>query len=167
LSVRCDITLFLYTKSIFSFCRRGHPPHEDLIHRGLTAKDIGCFGLTEIGHGSNTKDLETEATYDHATRSFILNTPTDTGFKFWIGGAAEIANMALIWAQMIVNGKRYGVHPFAIPIRDRKTMLVLDGVLIADCGAKFGMHGIDNGKIGFRNYRVSYDCLLDRIARVD
>jgi len=75
--------------------------------------------------------------------------------------------MAVIWAQLIIKGKKYGVHPFAVPIRDRKTMQVLDGVLIADCGAKFGMHGIDNGKIGFRNYRVPYTCMLDRIAGVD
>jgi hypothetical protein len=57
LSVRCDITIFLYTKTIISFARRGYQPHEDFIRNGLTAKDIGCFGLTEIGHGSDTKNL--------------------------------------------------------------------------------------------------------------
>ena len=66
----------------------------------------------------------------------MFNTPKETGFKFWIGGAAEIANMAVIWAQLVVKGKRHGVHPCAIPIRDKKTMRVLEGVLIGDCCAK-------------------------------
>jgi len=75
--------------------------------------------------------------------------------------------MAIIWAQLTIKGKKYGVHPFAIPIRDKSTMKVLDGVLIRDCGAKFGLHGIDNGAIGFVNYWVDYDCLLDRVAGID
>ena len=85
-----------------------------------------------------------------------MNTPTDTGFKFWIGGAAETANKALLWAQLVIKGKKYGVHPFVVPLRDRKTMKVYDGVIIGDCGSKFGMHGIDNGFIGFVNYRIPF-----------
>ena len=46
LSVRCDITLMLYTKGIISFARRGFQPHEDFIRDGLTSKDFGCFALT-------------------------------------------------------------------------------------------------------------------------
>jgi len=33
-------------------------------------------------------------------------------------------------------------------------MKVLDGVLIGDCGGKIGLHLIDNGFIGFKNYRI-------------
>jgi alkylation response protein AidB-like acyl-CoA dehydrogenase len=57
LSVRTDITLFLYTKTILNFHRPESKVHQQFIHDGLTAKDIGCFGLTEIGHGSDTKNL--------------------------------------------------------------------------------------------------------------
>ena len=51
-SVRTDITLFLYTKTIINFHRPESKLHKQYVHDGLTAKDIGCFGLTEIGHGS-------------------------------------------------------------------------------------------------------------------
>jgi acyl-CoA oxidase len=75
--------------------------------------------------------------------------------------------MAVIWAQLIIKGKKCGVHPFAVPIRDKKTMKTFSGVLIGDCGSKFGLHGIDNGYIGFINYEIPLDCLLDRVSGVD
>jgi acyl-CoA oxidase len=96
-----------------------------------------------------------------------MHTPNETGYKFWIGGAAETANMALIWAQLIIKGKKYGVHPFVVPIRDRSTLKPFQGVIIGDCGSKFGLHGIDNGYIGFVNYQISSDSLLDRVSGVD
>ncbi len=123
--------------------------------------------MTEIGHGSDTKNLETEAIYHHETRSFILNTPTETGYKFWIGGAAEIANMAVIWAQLIIKGKKYGIHPFVVPLRDRSTLKVFEGVIIGDCGSKIGLHLIDNGYIGFNNYKIPAENILDRVSGVD
>lgn len=30
-----------------------------------------------------------QATYDEETGEFVINTPTDTASKFWIGGAAQ------------------------------------------------------------------------------
>jgi len=42
--------------------------------------------------------------------------------KFWIGAAAQLANMSIIWAQLIVNGKKYGPHPFVVPIRSQTTL---------------------------------------------
>ena len=49
----------------------------------------GCFGMTELGHGSNVMGIQTQATYDKASDSFIINTPDDTASKFWIGGSAQ------------------------------------------------------------------------------
>ena len=39
--------------------------------------------------------------------------------KFWIGAAAQIANISVIWAQLVVDGKKYGPHPFVVPIRNK------------------------------------------------
>jgi acyl-CoA oxidase len=75
--------------------------------------------------------------------------------------------MSLIWAQLIINGKRYGIHPFVVPIRDKKTLKVYDGVKIGDCGGKIGLHLIDNGYIGFNNYKIPVDNILDRVSGVD
>ena len=60
--------------------------------------------------------------------------------KFWIGAAASTANMAVVWAQLYIDGVCYGVHVFAVPLRDSKTHNVLPGVLIGDCGPKNGVN---------------------------
>lgn len=54
-----------------------------------------------------------------------------------------------------------------MPLRDRRTMKVYEGVIIGDCGSKIGLHLIDNGYIGFRNYRIPLENALDRISGVD
>lgn len=46
-------------------------------------------------------------------------------------------------------------------------MKVYEGVIIGDCGSKIGLHLIDNGYIGFRNYRIPLENALDRISGVD
>lgn len=67
--------------------------------------------------------------------------------KYWIGGAAETANMCVLWAQLIVDGISYGPHPFVFRLRCSKTHRVLPGITIGDCGPKNGGNGIDNGFI--------------------
>jgi len=39
--------------------------------------------------------------------------------KFWIGTSSEMANIAVIWAQLVVNKKSHGPHPFIVPLRNR------------------------------------------------
>ncbi len=48
--------------------------------------------------------LETTATYDKATDEFVINSPTITSIKWWIGGAAHTATHAAVYAQLILNG---------------------------------------------------------------
>jgi len=42
----------------------------------------------------------------------------------------------------------------------------MPGVTLGDCGPKIGFQGIDNGFIGFRNYRINKESLLDRFSQV-
>jgi len=125
----------------------------------------GCFAMTETGHGSNVKGIETTATYDHATRSFIINTPFEQAKKEYIGNAAVHGQMGTVFAKLIVEGKDYGVSAIVVPMRD-KNGKSLPGVTIEDCGRKMGLNGVDNGKIHFNNVRVPYDNLLDRFCSV-
>lgn len=75
-SVKNDISIFLYGKTIYNFGRKDSELHQDFFKRALNLKDIGCFGLTEFGHGSNVKNIETEAVYDKEKKEFVLNMPT-------------------------------------------------------------------------------------------
>lgn len=68
--------------------------------------------MTELGHGSNLESCETTATYIHETREFVINSPTYTAAKIWIGALAKTANMGIIWAKLIVNGEDCGILPF-------------------------------------------------------
>ncbi len=91
--------------------------------------------------------METTATYDLASEEFIIHTPTLTATKWWIGGAAQTCTHSAVYAQLIVNGKRCGVKTFVVQLRNPKTFKLMSGVVIGDCGAKMGRHGIDNGWI--------------------
>lgn len=43
---------------------------------------IGCFAMTEMGHGSFLQGLETTATFDRDTQEFVIHTPTLTATKW-------------------------------------------------------------------------------------
>jgi acyl-CoA oxidase len=156
--------LNLYAKTIINL---GTSKHRKYIEDAFNFNDIGCFGLTELGHGSNTRDLLTTADYNHITREFILNTNQDIGMKFWIGAAAHLANMAVIWAQLCIDGKSYGIHAFLVPIRNKSDHSLLPGIIIGDCGLKTGWNIVDNGFIVLKNVKAPYDALLDRLSGID
>ncbi|KAJ3098361.1 fatty-acyl coenzyme A oxidase [Phlyctochytrium bullatum] len=127
---------------------------------------VGCFGMTELGHGSNVAGIETTATFDEASDEFVIHTPTLTATKWWIGGAAQTATHCAVFAQMIVKGKRYGVKTFIVQLRDPKDFSLKPGIVIGDIGAKMGRHGVDNGWIQFTHVRVPRSHLLQKHTKV-
>ncbi|KAI9303104.1 acyl-CoA dehydrogenase/oxidase C-terminal [Cunninghamella echinulata] len=127
---------------------------------------VGCFAMTELGHGSNVPGLETTATFDEASDQFIIHTPTLTATKWWIGGAAHSATHSSVFAQLIVKGKRYGTKCFVVPLRDPKTYDLLPGINIGDIGKKMGRDGIDNGWIQFTNVRIPRGYMLQKHTKV-
>ncbi len=133
---------------------------EDLVHGRL----MGCFAMTETGHGSNVQALGTTATYDVGAGEFVLNTPDRQAMKDYIGNAAEHGEVAVVFAQLDVGGEARGVHAFVVPIRRKGK--VLPGVTVEDDGLKMGLNGVDNGRLGFDHVRVPREALLDRFAEV-
>ena len=126
----------------------------------------GCFGMTELGHGSNLNGLETTATFDENTDEFIIHTPNLNATKWWIGGAAHSATHCAVFAKLIVKGKNYGPKTFITPLRDPRTFELLPGVTIGDIGKKMGRDGIDNGYIQFTNVRIPRAYMLMRHTQV-
>lgn len=134
----------------------------------LSLRDFyGCFAMTELGHGSNVAGVETTATMDLNTDEFVVNTPTLSATKWWIGGAAHSATHTSCYARLIVRGKDYGVHVFVVPLRDTETFELLPGVAVGDIGKKMGRDGIDNGWIQFTNVRIPRTNMLMKYSQVD
>jgi acyl-CoA oxidase len=144
----------------------GTKPHHDRYLADIARLELpGCFAMTESGHGSNVQALGTTATYDPATREFVVDTPDDDARKDYIGNAANHGRMAAVFAQLHVGGENRGVHCLLVPIRDDAGN-PLDNIRIEDCGAKLGLDGVDNGRLWFDHVRVPREALLDRYAHV-
>lgn len=126
----------------------------------------GGFAMTEGGHGSNVRELETTATYDIDKQVFIIHTPNELARKEYIGNAAVHGQAATVFAQLITQGETHGVHAFVVPLRDTENN-VLPGVRIEDNGLKLGLNGVDNGRIWFNQVEVPLDNLLDKFGSVD
>ena len=78
------------------------------------AKILGTYAQTELGHGSDVAHLETTATYDISTDEFVMHTPTETATKWWPGDMGLFCTHAAIYANLIIDGKKYGVMPFMV-----------------------------------------------------
>ncbi|XP_017433217.2 acyl-coenzyme A oxidase 3, peroxisomal-like isoform X2 [Vigna angularis] len=124
----------------------------------------GCFALSELGHGSNVRGIETITTYDSNTGEFVVNTPCESGQKYWIGGA-DHATHTIVFSQLYINGSNQGVHAFIAQIRDSDGN-ICPNIRIADCGHKIGVNGVDNGRIWFDNVRIPRENLLNSVGDV-
>lgn len=125
----------------------------------------GCFAMSELGHGSNVRGIETVTTYDPSTEEFVIDTPCESAQKYWIGGAAQHATHTIVFSQLLINGKNEGVHAFVCQIRDQCGRKY-PGIRIADCGHKIGLNGVDNGRIWFDKVRIPRENLLNAVADV-
>ncbi len=143
--------------------------HETYVPKIISLELRGCFAMTETGHGSDVQSLETTATYDPETEEFVIDSPTPSSRKDYIGGAAETATMASVFAQLITteDGEpvNHGVHCLLVPIRDAEGN-DLPGVTTSDCDYKGGLPGVDNGRIMFDHVRVPRENLLNKFGDV-
>jgi acyl-CoA oxidase len=65
----------------------------------------GAYAQTELGHGSDVQNLETTAYYDKTTEEFIINSPTVTATKWWIGDLGIVATHVILHAILYLDKK--------------------------------------------------------------
>ena len=156
---------------LFISCIRGNGTYDQLKYWALDKFTAhirgiyGCFGMTELAHGSNVMGIETTATFDKANDEFVINTPHIGATKWWIGGAAHSATHCTVYARLIVDDEDYGVKTFVVPLRDSNHDL-MPGVTVGDIGAKMGRDGIDNGWIQFSSVRIPRFFMLQKFCKV-
>jgi acyl-CoA oxidase len=166
----CERSPYLshYTFFLPSFLLQANKQQRDEWQQKIENMEIvGSYAQTELAHGSNVRGLETTATYDHITKSFVIHSPTVSSTKWWIGTLGFSSNHTLLIAQLIVNGKNYGPHPFLVPLRDLQTHEPLSGVDVGDIGPKMGFQGMDNGYLRFDNYRLPKKYMLARFSTIN
>ncbi|AKJ01384.1 acyl-coenzyme A oxidase [Archangium gephyra] len=163
LVVKAGVHFGLFGGSIYFLGTERH--HREYLPRVASVELPGCFAMSELGHGSNVRDVETLARYDAERGEFVVHTPSESARKEWIGNAAQHARVATVFAQLEVKGERHGVHALLVPLRDEEGRL-LPGVRVEDCGLKMGLNGVDNGRLWFDGVRVPRENLLDRFSRV-
>ncbi|KAF5188727.1 Acyl-coenzyme A oxidase 3, peroxisomal [Thalictrum thalictroides] len=163
LSVKLGVHMFLWGGAIQFFGTKRH--HDKWLKDTENYVIKGCFAMSELGHGSNVRGIETITTYDSNTGEFVINTPCESAQKYWIGGAANHATHTIVFSQLFINGSNQGVHAFIAQIRDTDGNIRPD-IRIADCGHKIGLNGVDNGRIWFDNVRIPRENLLNSVADV-
>ncbi|MGQ7296664.1 acyl-CoA dehydrogenase family protein [Quadrisphaera sp. KR29] len=163
LTIKAGVQWGLFAGSIQALGTARH--HERYLRDAVETDLLGCFAMTETGHGSDVASLRTTATYDETTGEFVVHSPGPDARKDYIGNAARDARMAVVYAQLVTRGERHGVHAVLVPIRDEAGN-ALPGVTLSDCGRKMGLNGVDNGRIVFDHVRVPRENLLDRYGQV-
>lgn len=146
LLVKTGVQFGLFGGAVARLGTRRH--HAAYLEDIMTGRLLGSFAMTEVGHGSNVQALETTAMYDDSTRELIIDSPSESATKTYIGNAARDARMAVVFAQLRTAQGRHGVHAVLVPVRDEHGT-PLPGVTIGDNGAKGGLPGVDNGSFAF------------------
>ena len=163
-TVKSGVHFGLFGGAVTSLGSAWH--HEHFLPANLSMEQVGCYAMTEFGHGSDVASLETTITYDGQTDELVVHSPTPSSVKTYIGAAAEVAPIAAVYGQLIVDGEGHGVHVALVPIRD-DSGTPMPGVTLGDNGHKGGLHGVDNGTIAFDQVRVPRRMLLDRYGGID
>lgn len=131
----------------------------------IELRAVYSFGCTEIRSGSDVSNLQTTVTHDPQNACLILNTPDPSACKFWIGNALHAAQVVMVLARLIVDGRDEGLHWFRVHIRNKENGPLLAGVNVMACDPKGGIHANQVAGICFSQMILPTDALMQRHSR--
>src|SRR5215217_3871685 len=103
LLVKCGVQFGLFGGAVHHLGTRKH--HEAYLGEIASLELPGCFAMSETGHGSNVQQVETIATWDDGAGEFVIETPTESARKDYIGNVALDGRMAAVFCQLVVGGE--------------------------------------------------------------
>ncbi len=100
LVVKYGVQFGLFGGSILQLGTERH--HRRYLGEVGSGELLGGFAMSETGHGSNVRDIETTARYDADSGELVVDTPHELAQKDWIGNAARDGRMVTVFAQLLV-----------------------------------------------------------------
>jgi glutaryl-CoA dehydrogenase (non-decarboxylating) len=116
----------------------------------MTAKMLGCFGITEPDAGSDTAAMATTAVKDG--NEYVLN-----GRKMWITWA-PVADVAVMFAMTDKKAKHKGMSAFVMDMH-------LPGVSTVTIKEKLGIWACPTGEVIMEDVRIPAENLLGEEGR--
>ena len=102
---RFTVSYNLYAGSVVAL---GSDEQREQLYSAQPTGELGCFAFTELGAGVlSGAGVETTATYNKSTDSFVIHSPTPSSRKTWISQGCQ-AEHAVILAELFIDGKSYG-----------------------------------------------------------
>mmetsp|Transcript_7976 Transcript_7976/g.9481 ORF Transcript_7976/g.9481 Transcript_7976/m.9481 type:complete len:514 (+) Transcript_7976:131-1672(+) len=127
--------------------------------------ELGCFALTEVGAGVLSGFIvKTTAIYDNERDGFYINTQGADAEKNWISQGL-VADWVVVFADLIMEGKSYGPHPFLLRMRNENGQLI-QGIHVTDMGPKTVANDLDNARIRFDDVFTPSFSLLNRFCDI-
>jgi len=111
--------------------------------------NIGCFGLSEPGNGSDAGAASTTATLSEDGNEWIIN-----GTKAWITNAYE-ASAAVVFATTDKNLKHKGISAFIVPMD-------VEGFSLGNKEDKLGIRASSTANLIMDNVRIPRNNLLGK-----
>jgi len=165
---RFTVSYNLYAGSVVAL---GSDEQRELLYQSQPSGELGCFAFTELGAGVlSGAGVETTATYNKSTDSFVIHSPTPSSRKTWISQGCQ-AEQAVILAELFIDEKSYGPHLFWHRIAKRNaksgTLTTLPGVEVTSLPEKIALRGLDNAYVMFDSFEVPRSSMLSRFCSLD
>ncbi|WP_052685388.1 acyl-CoA dehydrogenase family protein [Lentzea aerocolonigenes] len=146
----------------------GSPEQIAQYHDEITQMhQVYAFCCTEIGGGTNLREIRTTVSWNRAEQCFTLDTPTDAACKFWIGNIKHAATVGMVLARLVIEGEDLGHHWFRVPLRNEENGPALPGITILSCDPKGGIQANQVGGARFTGVSLPREALMGRYSRVD